>query len=126
MSLGYPSFEIYLETHTRMLEEFGGQPGLEHGGEMVFHATLDRVKQTEGDIFEKAGVMLERLRSDRIVKDAQKRTAYTVTATFLEYNGEQISITDPESASTFVKDILKYRLSEIVEWIKNGHVPGES
>ena len=93
---------------------------------MVFDFALGRVKQTEGDIFEKAGVMLQRLRSDRIVKDAQKRTAYTVTATFLEFNGEQIGVMDPESASTFVKDILKDRLSEIVEWIKNRQVPGES
>ena len=96
MSIWYPIFEFYLETHDRMLEEFGGFPGLELGAEMVFNASLEKVKQTEGDLFQKAGVMLERLRSDRIVKDAQKRTAYTVTATFLEMNGEKICVTDPE------------------------------
>lgn len=126
MSLWYPTWDFYLETHNRILEEFGGHPGIEYGGEIVFNAIIERVKQTEGDIFQKAGVMLEKLRSDRIVSDAQKRTAFTVTSTFLEINGQKIRVTDPETASRFVKDILKYDTSEIIEWIKSGQIPEES
>ncbi|NQT09327.1 hypothetical protein HQ586_09635 [Candidatus Bathyarchaeota archaeon] len=126
MDVWIPTWEFYLETHERMLEEFGGHPGIEYNGEVVFTAAIQRVIETQGDIDTKAGVMLERLRSDRIVSDAQKRTAYTITTTFLEMNGSQMCITDPETASSFVKDILKYDLSEIIEWIKNGQVPEKS
>jgi prophage maintenance system killer protein len=123
MDIWYPPWELYLETHDRMLEVFGGHSGLEYSGQTVFEAAMIKIREYPGDIYEKAGVMLERLRTDRIVKDAQKRTAYTTTAIFLEINGEQIHVSDPEKASNFIKNILKYDHSEIVEWIKHGQIP---
>jgi prophage maintenance system killer protein len=59
------------------------------------------------DLYDKAAVLIFKLRTIRLVEDAQKRTAYTVTATFLEKNGGEMRA-------------LKYDLEQIVEWLKHG------
>lgn len=126
MSFWYPSWDFYLETHDRILEEFGGYPGIAFGGELVFSSAIQAVHELPGGLYDKAGLMLQLLRTNRIVEDAQKRTAYTVTATFLEINGGTISILDAQKASAFIKDILKYDLSDVTEWIKHGKIPERS
>jgi len=85
-------------------------------GKAIFEAIMKEVKETDG-LFEKAAVMLSRLRRARIVEDAQKRTAFIVTLTFLEMNGERVKLTDSEK---FVKDILKYNIDDIIMWLRNG------
>ena len=97
-----------------MLKKFGGHPGVKRAGQAIFNDIMEDVGKTDIDIFVKAGIMLKKLRTLRIVEDAQKRTAYTVTATFLEMNGEKICVTDPKKASNFVKDILKYSLKDLL------------
>jgi prophage maintenance system killer protein len=59
-----------------------------------------------------------------LVFDAQKRTAYTVTATFLETNGSTIFIKDIKQANAFMKQgILRCDIKQIEEWLKNGKTP---
>jgi len=99
-----------------MLMRFGGYPGVKKTGKAIFKAIMNEVKETDG-LFEKAAVMLRRLRRARIVEDAQKRTAFIVTLTFLEMNGERVKLTDSEK---FVKDILKYNIDDIIRWLRNG------
>jgi len=77
---------------------------------------MKEVKETDG-LFEKVAVMLSRLRRARIVEDVQKRTAFVVTLTFIEMNGERVNLIDSEE---FVKDILKYNLDDIIRWLRNG------
>ena len=73
------------------------------------------------DLYDKAATLIYKLRILRLVEDAQKRTAYTVTATFLEKNGGEICERDVEQVNTFMKQsILKYDLEQIVEWLKHG------
>jgi len=124
VSIWYPSWAFYVETHQIMLEQFGGYPGIYQTSRSAFEAIMEEVKATEG-IFRQAGIMLSKLRRVRLVEDAQKRTAYVLTTTFLEKNGEKMSVSDPEKVNSFMKDMLKYSLDEIVEWIKDGKVPEE-
>ena len=125
MGLWYPDWEFYVETHRIMLRRFGGFPGIAKAGKERFEAVMRKVRETRGDLYVKAAVMLRELRRVRIVEDAQKRTAYTVTATFLEMNGGRMKVTDPEEVNRFLRDMLKYSLDEVVEWIRNGRVPQE-
>ena len=123
MVIWYPDWNFYVETHQIMLEKYGGYPGILKTGKKTFEAIIEKVKAAEGDIYLKAGIMLSRLRRVRIVEDAHKRTAYTVTKTFLEVNDCRMTVTDPENVNKFMKDILKYNVNEIVEWIRNGKIP---
>jgi len=85
-------------------------------GKAIFKVIMKEVKETDG-LFEKVAVMLSRLRRARIVEDVQKRTAFVVTLTFIEMNGERVNLIDSEE---FVKDILKYNLDDIIRWLRNG------
>ena len=116
--LWYPDDEFLLKAHEIMLKEFGGYPGLRAGLE-VFHAIMREVKDAKG-VYRKAAILLRRLRTSNIFEDANKRTAYVVTKTFLEMNGEKMWIENSEEVYTFIKDILIYNTDEIAEWLKNG------
>lgn len=119
LSIWYPSWDFYLEMHSEMLRKYGGYPGIKGNGKAIFEVIMKEVKETDG-LFEKAAVMLSRLRRTRIVEDAQKRTAFIVTLTFLEMNGEKVKLVNSEE---FVKGILKYNLDDIVRWLRNGRSP---
>ncbi len=78
-------------------------------------------KQRIVDLYDQAATLIFKLRTIRLVEDAQKRTAYTVTATFLEKNGGIIHERDVERVNTFMEQgIIKYDLEQIVEWLKYG------
>jgi prophage maintenance system killer protein len=58
------------------------------------------------------------------VEDAQKRTAYTVTATFLETNGYAMAEKEEAKIIRFIKyDMLLCDESQIKEWMKDGKIP---
>ena len=89
----------------------------------TFNAIIAEAQKME-DLYDKAAVLIFKLRTIRLVEDAQKRTAYTVTATFLEKNGGEMRERDIERVNTFMKQgILKYDLEQIVEWLKHGTKP---
>ncbi|MFP3951677.1 MAG: hypothetical protein ACLFVP_06040 [Candidatus Bathyarchaeia archaeon] len=90
----------------------------------AYNTIIQKVKDFQGDIYEKAGYMLKRLRSFRLVEDGQKRTAYAVTTAFLEINGGLFfKEKDPDKVNKVMKDILNWTIEEVVEWIKNGTTP---
>jgi len=127
MCIKYPNWGDYKETHRRMLQEFGGYPGYvmsEYIIKEAYNTIIQKVKDFQGDIYEKAGYMLKRLRSFRLVEDGQKRTAYAVTTAFLEINGGLFfKEKDPDKVNKVMKDILNWTIEEVVEWIKNGITP---
>jgi len=85
---------------------------------------MEEVKQTEG-IYRKAAVMLRGLRTANIFQDGNKRTAYIVTKTFLEMNGEAWRI-PPEKTHRFIIDLLHFTIDEIEEGLKHGEVKERS
>lgn len=123
MTTWYPDWAFYCETHNRMLHEFGGYEGYTPYAQDTFNAIISEAQKLE-DLYDQAATLLFKLRTLRLVEDAQKRTAYTVTATFLEKNGGEIFERDIERINTFMKQgILKYNLEQIVEWLKHGTKP---
>jgi prophage maintenance system killer protein len=116
----YPDWAFYCETHNRMLHEFGGYEGYTLYAQDTFNAIISEAQKME-DLYDQAATLICKLRTIRLVEDAQKRTAYTVTATFLEKNGGEMHERDIERVNTFMKQgILKYDLEQIVEWLKHG------
>jgi len=119
----YPDWEFYRETHELMLDIFGGQRGNVMFAEKGFNTIIDEVKKVD-DIWDQAAHMLYRLRHSRLVEDAQKRTAYTVTATFLETNGYAMAEKEEAKIIRFIKyDMLHCDESQIKEWMKGGKIP---
>jgi prophage maintenance system killer protein len=126
MCIKYPDWEFYKETHKRMLQEFGGYPGLvmpEYIIREAYKNIIQNVRNFQGDIYDKGGYMLKNLRTHRMVEDGQKRTAYTVTASFLEINGGRFKVKDIDKVNKVMKDLSSWTTKEVIEWIKNGTTP---
>ena len=103
-----------------MLHEFYGYDGYTPYAQDAFNAIIAEAQKIV-DLYDQAATLIFKLRTIRLVEDAQKRTAYTVTATFLEKNGGIIHERDVERVNTFMKQgILKYDLEQIVGWLKYG------
>jgi len=124
LTIWYPDWDFYLKVHHKMLAEFGGHPGVRRSGKYDFEVIMNEVRATRGT-YVKAGIMLYRLRRARLVDDAVKRTAYTVTTMFLEENKKTVFETNVEKALEFVEDMLEYDLKDVIEWLKNGRLPKE-
>jgi prophage maintenance system killer protein len=123
VGIDYPDWDFYIETHEIMLDLFGGHRSILRTGKGNFERIMEEVKAIEGDIYLKAATMLYKLRKIRIVEDAQKRTAFTMTSAFLEDNGGRVYETDFPKIARFVKDILKYDVEDVYMWLKNGEIP---
>jgi len=78
-----------------MLHEFGGYEGYTPYAQDTFNAIIAEAQKREG-LYDQAATLIYKLRTIRLVEDAQKRTAYTVTATFLEKNGGEMYERDIE------------------------------
>lgn len=120
MRYSYPTWRDYLEAHRRMLEEFGGYEGVNRYAETTYESILSDVKKARG-VYNKGATLLWKLRTIRLVDDAQKRTAYSVTAAFLDMNGVEIFVKDVEQANAFMQqEILKSDHEGIVRWLRDG------
>jgi len=114
----YPDFEDLKFVNNLMIDLIGGHRGVRNNYD-VFEKILEHVKDEEG-IFRKAAVLLRRLRFAFLFEDANKRTAYVATRQFLEMNGESMKIRNLDEALRSIKDLGKYDLEEIEDWLRHG------
>ena len=122
LCLWYPDWEFYLETHNKMIEEFGGYYGLSLYPDIAFAHIINEVKQVEG-LYEKAGTLLDKLRNTRLVDDGLRRTAFTVTASFLEMNDGKVAEMEQERIIIFMKEgILRCDSIQIARWLEYGEI----
>jgi len=127
----YPDWDYYQYVHTRMIDEFGGYPGLEYSNQWVLDASVSNfneiirlVQDMPGSLTLRAAQMLIMLSRNRVWADGQKRTAYVTTQTFLELNGGAMKETDPLKVSQFMRNLtFKYSREQVEKWIRNGEMP---
>lgn len=80
---------------------------------------LEVAEGTQGDIYDKAAVMLEQLIRGHPFVSGNRRTAFTATLTFLKSNGEQVSVTTDDRILIGIREGF-YDRNEIKDWLK-GH-----
>lgn len=114
----YPDFEDLKFANNLMIDLFGGYRGVRNDHD-VFEKILEEVEAEKG-IYRKASVLLRKLRFANLFQNANKRTAYVATKQFLEMNGESMKIRDLNEALKFIKELGKYDLEEVEEWLKHG------
>jgi|SRR3989344_2228284 len=80
--------------------------------------------QTNGDVYEKAGVLLKGLVQKHPFASGNRRTAFIATKYFLETNNAKISVEDNPLNAKVMLGIREnyYSDGEIKEWIKNGKI----
>ena len=105
-----------------MIEEFGGHYGYIMYAEEAYKKIIQDVKEKQ-DLFSQAGELFLRLRRTRLVEDGLRRTAYTITATFLEENGEKMYEIDQEKIILFMNGaLLESTSDQVASWLRNGKI----
>jgi death-on-curing protein len=106
-----------------MIKKHGGSPGVRDMG--MLKSAIFRPFATYGgedlykDIYLKSGALLQSIAKNHPFVDGNKRTAYTVTYTFLKLNLIQIIITNKQVVEFMVR-VTEENLSvdEISFWLK--------
>jgi death-on-curing family protein len=85
---------------------------------------IDETKATEGDIYDKAVVLLKGLIQKHPFASGNRRTAFIVTKEFLIINQKEFNIEDDPIQARAMQGIREnyYTNNEIKEWIKNGKI----
>ncbi len=85
---------------------------------------ISKCKVEEGDIFDKASVLLIELIVGHPFASGNRRTAFIATLDFLKLNRAKFGITDNIQNANVLKGIREgyYSKNEIKEWIKNGKI----
>ena len=116
--LFYPDVDFVIAIHDDMIRRYGGYQGLDVGmGPYAFYVQ-EAVEET--DIYRKAAALLVGIATGRMFQDGQHRTAQHVVEAYLELNGVRMKEEDNEKAYRFIKDVRKYDIDEIADWLENG------
>lgn len=85
---------------------------------------MDDCEEYEGDIFDKAVILLKGLIQKHPFASGNRRTAFIVTKYFLQINNKKFGIKDQEKQARVMQGIREryYSDNEIKEWIKNGKI----
>jgi death-on-curing protein len=115
--------DVVLAIHRRQLAEHGGAEGLRDRG--LLESALARPKNlfsyasAEADVAALAASYAWGLARNHPFVDANKRTAYVVSRTFLKLNGRDLDASQEEKVLTFMM-LAEGRLSEpeLAGWIR--------
>ncbi len=85
---------------------------------------IEKVKNKQGNLYEKAALMLYELTRIHAFESGNKRTAFLTTKKFVLRNEGKFNIPDSTDNVKVMIGIREnyYSLNEIKEWIKNGKI----
>ena len=122
----YPSIEKIIEYNILALKlikvKRADQPKILSNQRIV--SILEDTKKAEGDIYDKAVVLLKGLIQKHPFASGNRRTAFIVTKEFLISNQKAFNIEDNPSQARAMQGIREnyYTNEEIKDWIKHGKI----
>ncbi|HXE63421.1 MAG TPA: type II toxin-antitoxin system death-on-curing family toxin [Bryobacteraceae bacterium] len=115
----YPSVEIALVAHARLIARFGGSMGVRDLG--ALESALARPQSGYyTDLIQEAAALWESVSQNHPFIDGNKRVAVTITAAFLRVNGYRLNFTDAD-AYAFLLGLYesgRFRLNELERWLR--------
>jgi len=108
-----------LVIHQRLIEEFGGSPGLRDKAALESSLMRPRTVYYQ-DIIEESAALMESLALNHPFIDGNKRAAFFATDTFLRLNGYYIDCNNDKAYAYFMKlfDSNTFRFNNLLEWLK--------
>ena len=85
---------------------------------------LKGCKDFEGDLYDKAAVLMKHLIKNHAFASGNRRTAFIATKHFLKMNNRKLKIADDPKYAKVMQGIREdyYSHDEIKEWIKDGKI----
>jgi death on curing protein len=113
-----------LAIHERLVDAFGGTPGLRDPG--LLESALFRPRTGYyGDLAEMAAALFESLLMNHPFVDGNKRVAFFATDVFLRMNGSKLAVR-PDTAHRFLIGLLeagKCDFDRLLPWIRRSIRP---
>lgn len=120
----YPTLEETLELHVRLIERFGGKPGVRDLG--LLQSALGRPKSGYyNSLSLQAAALLQSLSLNHSFIDGNKRVAFALTAIFLRMNGQRLKVSADNGETFLIDKIIKNKvdLEVIAEWLEHSSNP---
>ena len=115
----YPTLEEVLYLHGRLIERFGGEPGVRDPGliESALHRPRSGYYRT---LSEQAAALLQSLLLNHAFVDGNKRVAFATCAIFLRLNGYEMKVSTRPAEEFLVSRVISGHadLQEIAGWIE--------
>lgn len=107
------------EIHKRVLLHAGGSPGVRDRGALE-SAVFRPQTGYYADAIEEAAALMKSLTNNHPFVDANKRTAFVATDSFLKANGLHIRCTNEEAEEFFLSNLRKgtFRFPQICDWLR--------
>lgn len=116
----YPTLEETLELHKRLIDRFGGQPGVRDLGllqsglarpQTGYYATLSL----------QAAALLQSLALNHAFVDGNKRVSFALTAIFLRMNGWGLIVEADNGESFIIQKVIeeKVEIETIAKWLED-------
>jgi death-on-curing protein len=115
----YPTLEEALYLHDRLIERFGGSPGVRDLG--LLESALARPRSGYYDSLSlQAAALMQSLAQNHAFVDGNKRVAFALTDVFLRLNGHQLVVGADVAERFLVKQVIvgKAELEVIATWIE--------
>jgi death-on-curing protein len=118
-SIRFLSIDEAEAIHQRLIDEFGGPPGLRDRG--LLDSALHRPRTGYyADVAEMAAAQFESLLINHPFLDGNKRVAFFATDVFLRLNGWRIAV-EPDPAHAFLIGLLERRecnFDNVLKWLR--------
>jgi death-on-curing protein len=115
----FPTLEEALYLHDRLIERFGGSPGVRDLG--LLESALARPRSGYYESLSlQAAALMQSLSQNHAFIDGNKRVAFALTAVFLHLNGYRL-VVGADAAERFLIDrviVAKAELEQIAAWIE--------
>lgn len=125
MGIKYPTADEIVEINMHILQQIKEKKADKHGlvdsGKGRIEGVLKEVTSSNGDIYEKAVILLSELVKKHPFVSGNRRTAFIVAENFLKINGETPSIYHDPRALQGVREGF-YSSDEIKNWLKGGDI----
>lgn len=115
----YPTVEQIIRANKRVIEEIKVKKADRHKVDRraAIRDAIDRCKNHKGDIHTKATILLAELLRSHSFASANRRTAFSVTITFLRRNGENPKVRHNARVLQGIRERF-YTNIEIKNWLK--------
>jgi death-on-curing protein len=114
----YLTLEEALELHHRLIERFGGAPGVRDLGLLESALARPRSGYYAG-LAQQAAALLQSLVMNHAFVDGNKRIAIALASVFLEVNGQLLQVDTQEGETFMIDTVIKGRaeLEAIATWL---------
>jgi death-on-curing protein len=122
----YPTLAETIETHRRLIDEFGGSHGIRDPG-LLESAVMRAQNGYYNDLFEEAAALMESLGNNHAFIDGNKRICFTMTDAMLRANGYAIDV-DARQAHAFIVGSMEkkqFRFAAIRDRLRKVAKPAE-